>query len=305
VPPPILTRVFQELGAGLVHFHTTLQCVIWPFPFPYAQMSLMLILIYCVFTPIMLCQWTSNEFTTAFLTLISVVFIKGIDLTAVELENPFGEDPNDLPMFELHHEMVQDLILIANPETMKLPRLTEQVKMDHKRLSLSGRDYIVSLQQYQKQQSSTSILTSGINAKNKITKGQKQMFWAKQVWPESGKRITRYLSLVHDDHEMICNSQQLEPYSSGTGYTEETDPHEFAAGTVQHVPHSLCKRTSNPDSKEGSQPTPHEPPWHEFLSDFSDRMQQNFNRWIEQHEAACQRQVAAIEQALTRALQQP
>ncbi|CAK0877820.1 unnamed protein product, partial [Prorocentrum cordatum] len=37
IPPPILTRSFQEMASGMVHFHNALKISTVPFPFPYAQ----------------------------------------------------------------------------------------------------------------------------------------------------------------------------------------------------------------------------------------------------------------------------
>ena len=42
VPPPILTRAYQEIGAGMAQFHNAQMISMWPFPFPYAQLSLFL-----------------------------------------------------------------------------------------------------------------------------------------------------------------------------------------------------------------------------------------------------------------------
>merc|ERR1719183_671980 len=82
VAPPILTRVFQEMSLGLVKYHDALQVVIWPFPFPYAQMCCVLIMCHCLVTPIVIAQTTENIYVCAVVTLLSVVCVKGIDLTS-------------------------------------------------------------------------------------------------------------------------------------------------------------------------------------------------------------------------------
>merc|ERR1712048_1326913 len=91
VPAPILTRVFQELGAGLVHYREAMQVVIWPFPFPYAQMCVMLTTVHMIITPFVLCQLTTYIWSCVLLTLTSVLCMKGLDLVAAELQNPFGD----------------------------------------------------------------------------------------------------------------------------------------------------------------------------------------------------------------------
>merc|ERR1719375_620630 len=37
IPPPILSRSFQEIANGMVHFHEAMKISNVPFPFPYAQ----------------------------------------------------------------------------------------------------------------------------------------------------------------------------------------------------------------------------------------------------------------------------
>merc|ERR1712048_145526 len=131
VPAPILTRVFQELGAGLVHYREAMQVVIWPFPYPYAQMCVVLTTLHMLFTPFVLSQLNVHISVCVVLTLISVLCMKGLDLVAAELQNPFGDDANDLPTLEMHHEMNQILTLLLNPHTSKVPRLLPTARLSH------------------------------------------------------------------------------------------------------------------------------------------------------------------------------
>eukprot|EP00927_Polykrikos_kofoidii_P002564 TRINITY_DN11022_c0_g2_i1.p1 TRINITY_DN11022_c0_g2~~TRINITY_DN11022_c0_g2_i1.p1 ORF type:complete len:626 (+),score=84.02 TRINITY_DN11022_c0_g2_i1:60-1937(+) len=123
IPPPILTRVFQELGIGLVKYHEALQVVIWPFPFAYAQMAYVLIFLHMLYTPLVVCSQSTMVWSAATFTLISVACMRSLDLIAAELEQPFGDDPNDLPTYEMHCEFVDDLIMLVNPDTWRVPRL--------------------------------------------------------------------------------------------------------------------------------------------------------------------------------------
>jgi len=126
VPPPILTRVFQEMGAGLVNFHEAQQVVIWPFPFPYAQMNVVLIIFYMLLTPVVVSFQTTRPWISGVYTLISVTCMVGVDVIATELENPFGDDPNDLPMRSMQLAMNRDLIFLVHPASAQVPTLTDQ-----------------------------------------------------------------------------------------------------------------------------------------------------------------------------------
>jgi len=187
IPAPILTRVFQELGTGLVHYHEALQVVIWPFPFPYAQMSAVLITVYMVVTPLVICLWTTQAWYTCLATLVSVVCMKGIDVIAIELENPFGDDANDLPTFQMHHAMNRDLVLLANPYTWTVPKLEPHAVTDYKALVQANKDNQLSLQQYQERQEEqrkglksmrTAFLTDSRSPKTKVKLNAQNEFQA-------------------------------------------------------------------------------------------------------------------------------
>eukprot|EP00930_Biecheleria_cincta_P080231 TRINITY_DN6836_c0_g1_i2.p1 TRINITY_DN6836_c0_g1~~TRINITY_DN6836_c0_g1_i2.p1 ORF type:complete len:488 (+),score=77.35 TRINITY_DN6836_c0_g1_i2:99-1562(+) len=147
-PPPIVTRVFQELGLGLVHFHDVMQVVMWPFPFPYAQLSVLLIFVHMILTPLVIVQWTTRWWWSFILTLISVVCMKAIDCIAIELEMPFGEDPNDLPVEQLHDAMNKSLLLLLNPNSWKPPRIADSACLDYNELQSNFDKLSISLNAY-------------------------------------------------------------------------------------------------------------------------------------------------------------
>lgn len=134
VPAPILTRVFQELGTGLVNYHEAVQVVIWPFPFPYAQMGAVLILVYMCVTPIIICTWSDSPYYCFTATFVSLVCMRGLEMIAVELENPFGTDPNDLPLAEMNAAVNRDLSLLVNPRTWQIPQLLDSALVDYDEL---------------------------------------------------------------------------------------------------------------------------------------------------------------------------
>jgi hypothetical protein len=126
VPAPILTRVFQELGAGLTKYHDAVQIIIWPFPFPYAQLCVGLINLHMVLTPILFCKVTTNPVATFCLTFVAILSIKGLDVIAEELENPFGSDANDLPCLAMHRDMNHDLIMLLDERSWQAPELVPE-----------------------------------------------------------------------------------------------------------------------------------------------------------------------------------
>lgn len=123
LPPPILSRVFQELGMGLVEYHKAQQVVIWPFPYPYTQMNLVMLTLYMIITPLVICTWDTYPWLCSLVTCLSVTCMFGLESIAAELENPFGEDANDLPIHEMQHVMNRTLLQQLDPSTWKVPVL--------------------------------------------------------------------------------------------------------------------------------------------------------------------------------------
>mmetsp|Transcript_17561 Transcript_17561/g.40848 ORF Transcript_17561/g.40848 Transcript_17561/m.40848 type:complete len:595 (+) Transcript_17561:96-1880(+) len=218
VDAPILTRVFQELGTGLVHYHEAVQVVIWPFPFPYAQMSAVLIAVYMFVTPFVISLWTSEAWYCGIATLISVVCMKGIDLIAIELENPFGDDPNDLPTWQMHHAMNRDLVLLIHPQTWTIPRLLPSAKMTYNELITVNETNRLSLDEYYNKQDESTLKRRFRLSKNRKTVSSALSFqsfpepssgggtkatgmqsWARQNFGDHMSRVARLLNLDKED----------------------------------------------------------------------------------------------------------
>eukprot|EP00930_Biecheleria_cincta_P032180 TRINITY_DN22335_c0_g1_i1.p1 TRINITY_DN22335_c0_g1~~TRINITY_DN22335_c0_g1_i1.p1 ORF type:complete len:457 (-),score=75.45 TRINITY_DN22335_c0_g1_i1:477-1847(-) len=132
--PAIVTRVIARLGSGLSHFHAAVQVNQVQFPFPYVQSNLLLALVHCLLTPLNIASKTNYWWGSFLLTLFSISLLKAIDLIGVEIDAPFGEDPNDLPMWELHGEFLSDLHTMLNPQSWRLPRMMEGSKTSYEEL---------------------------------------------------------------------------------------------------------------------------------------------------------------------------
>eukprot|EP00443_Scrippsiella_acuminata_P077615 CAMPEP_0115379490 /NCGR_PEP_ID=MMETSP0271-20121206/4559_1 /TAXON_ID=71861 /ORGANISM="Scrippsiella trochoidea, Strain CCMP3099" /LENGTH=398 /DNA_ID=CAMNT_0002802695 /DNA_START=196 /DNA_END=1389 /DNA_ORIENTATION=- len=129
VPPPILTRAFQELSNGMVKYHDAMVIAHVPFPFPYMQTSEILLILHWVFTPLLMCTWTVAWPWTFSFCFISVLFLWSLNAVACELENPFGEDPNDLDALHAQNHLNQRLLLLLRPSTFRTPKLSEQATL--------------------------------------------------------------------------------------------------------------------------------------------------------------------------------
>lgn len=123
VPAPLLTRAVQELADGMVMYTDCIKINDMQFPFPYAQMSIVLMLIHWLITPFVAAS-SSNHWSWAFvMAFTSVLCLWSLSFIAAELENPFGDDVNDLPTRDLQNRMNRSLLMLLQPGTRKVPKL--------------------------------------------------------------------------------------------------------------------------------------------------------------------------------------
>jgi len=123
VAPPIVSRVFQELADGMVHYHQALKIAKMPLPFPYVQSMELLLVLHWIITPPLMCMWVTSPLWTGILTFVQVFFLWSLNTIATELENPFGDDVNDLPAEELQKDLNRRLMMLIEPASQRTPHL--------------------------------------------------------------------------------------------------------------------------------------------------------------------------------------
>jgi putative membrane protein len=93
-------ELFRERFAALTAGITGCERIVnTPLPFAYAIFLRQSILIYCFFLPFGLVATLTWGIIP--LTIFVSFFLLGVEAIAAEIENPFGEDENDLPLDEL------------------------------------------------------------------------------------------------------------------------------------------------------------------------------------------------------------
>eukprot|EP00928_Gymnodinium_smaydae_P063651 TRINITY_DN4716_c0_g1_i1.p1 TRINITY_DN4716_c0_g1~~TRINITY_DN4716_c0_g1_i1.p1 ORF type:complete len:563 (+),score=93.44 TRINITY_DN4716_c0_g1_i1:99-1691(+) len=127
IPPPILSRAFQEIANGMVAFHDAMKISYVPFPFPYAQTCDMLLIFHYCTVPVITAQWVTAPGWAFLFVFVQVFIVWSLNFIAVEIENPFGTDANDLDGHQMQREMNQQLLLLVDPTTLRTPTLVEDV----------------------------------------------------------------------------------------------------------------------------------------------------------------------------------
>eukprot|EP00929_Paragymnodinium_shiwhaense_P092847 TRINITY_DN52888_c0_g1_i1.p1 TRINITY_DN52888_c0_g1~~TRINITY_DN52888_c0_g1_i1.p1 ORF type:complete len:678 (-),score=137.97 TRINITY_DN52888_c0_g1_i1:58-1851(-) len=125
IPPPILSRVFQEMSNGMVAFHDAQKIAELPFPFPYAQACDCLLVIHYCLVPFITSQYTAGPISAMMFSFIQVVIMWSLVNIAIEIEHPFGEDANDLPAQEMQEQLNRELLLLVHPNANRLPRVSQ------------------------------------------------------------------------------------------------------------------------------------------------------------------------------------
>jgi len=130
IAPPILTRAFQELSSGMTRFHEAMVIAKIPFPFPYMQACEVLLLLHWAMTPLMLCRMTLTLGWTFSFAFFSVMFLWCLNAVACELENPFGDDANDINAHDCQEAINRQLLLLLRPGSRCIPRLVHGAILD-------------------------------------------------------------------------------------------------------------------------------------------------------------------------------
>lgn len=124
IPPPILSRVYQTLSRGFVNLLNAKKIVDTRFPFPYAQTIAALLFIHVFLTPVMLTGLFTSPLWAATFSFMPLFGLWCLNYVAIELENPFGRDDNDLPLEHFQWEMNNCLMMLVEVHSDLLPSLS-------------------------------------------------------------------------------------------------------------------------------------------------------------------------------------
>eukprot|EP00746_Dinoflagellata_sp_MGD_P139034 gnl/MRDRNA2_/MRDRNA2_72566_c0_seq1.p1 gnl/MRDRNA2_/MRDRNA2_72566_c0~~gnl/MRDRNA2_/MRDRNA2_72566_c0_seq1.p1 ORF type:complete len:696 (+),score=86.35 gnl/MRDRNA2_/MRDRNA2_72566_c0_seq1:93-2090(+) len=117
---PLLGRAHTQLGDGMTAYQEAYRAAAVPYPFPLAQL-VSILLHMCIFLmPVVIEKFTNAWMLTPLLSFLVVLSFWGLNSVAMELENPFGEDANDLPMKELCQSYLDKVMEITSVTNIDL-----------------------------------------------------------------------------------------------------------------------------------------------------------------------------------------
>jgi hypothetical protein len=134
VPPPILSRVYQTISRGYVNLLNTKKITDTKFPFPFVQVIAVLLLIHTILTPFMIATTVKSLVVAPVLTFVFVFGMFALNFISMELEDPFGEDDNDLPLAHFQAEMNNCLMMLLHHKNDMIAGVSSRCVMDFNKL---------------------------------------------------------------------------------------------------------------------------------------------------------------------------
>jgi len=130
VPAPVLSRVYQTISRGFVNLLNAKKIQDTKFPFPYAQLIALLLFILSLTTPCMMSVLVPGKIQCAVFTFMPTFGLFCLNFAAVELEDPFGIDGNDLPLEHFQTEMNNCLMMLLHPNTDMVATISDRCEFD-------------------------------------------------------------------------------------------------------------------------------------------------------------------------------
>jgi len=121
IAPPIMSRAFQQLGDGYTNLIDAQKITDIPFPFPFAQMVTVLLMVSSAVTPCICAFNIESKWSAGGFTFLSIFGFWSLNYIAGEIERPFGDDDNDLPIDALQCEMNRDLKVLLDVNAQSPP----------------------------------------------------------------------------------------------------------------------------------------------------------------------------------------
>eukprot|EP00930_Biecheleria_cincta_P075812 TRINITY_DN6300_c0_g1_i2.p1 TRINITY_DN6300_c0_g1~~TRINITY_DN6300_c0_g1_i2.p1 ORF type:complete len:469 (+),score=72.32 TRINITY_DN6300_c0_g1_i2:140-1546(+) len=126
IAPPILSRIFQELGNGIKNLNACSKIADIPFPFPYAQMITAMLCFHWVVTPCIAASMLSSGGIAACMSFLVTSGLWALQYISLEIDQPFGDDANDLPVLNFQKRFNCDLLLLLEPLSQTPPTFDPQ-----------------------------------------------------------------------------------------------------------------------------------------------------------------------------------
>jgi len=112
VAPPIISRLYQFCSDGMIGYNQARKVAYIPFPFVHAQISALFVVVLLPVVPLLMLSFVDIPWIGALLTFFTILCFCGLHEVARELENPFKNEPNDLPLVTIQAQFNEALLVM-------------------------------------------------------------------------------------------------------------------------------------------------------------------------------------------------
>ena len=116
----VLSNVMRSLSDGMLFYNQARKIMYIPFPFPHAQLSAFFTVLMVVAVPFLMDQYTNVLWIGSLISFLTVTCLVGLHEVARELENPFRNVPNEIPLCTLqavYNEALVTMFSGYNPDS--------------------------------------------------------------------------------------------------------------------------------------------------------------------------------------------
>ncbi|CAE7153816.1 unnamed protein product [Symbiodinium pilosum] len=124
IAPPILSRVFNELGNGIVNLNNARKITDFPIPFHLAQMITVMLMAHSLVLPLISAATVDNISSAGGITFFVSFAYWAVHFITIELEWPFGDDPNDLPLQDMQTDFNMSLSSLIDDRAQEVPKFS-------------------------------------------------------------------------------------------------------------------------------------------------------------------------------------
>eukprot|EP00441_Pelagodinium_beii_P002801 CAMPEP_0197694406 /NCGR_PEP_ID=MMETSP1338-20131121/113775_1 /TAXON_ID=43686 ORGANISM="Pelagodinium beii, Strain RCC1491" /NCGR_SAMPLE_ID=MMETSP1338 /ASSEMBLY_ACC=CAM_ASM_000754 /LENGTH=376 /DNA_ID=CAMNT_0043277239 /DNA_START=27 /DNA_END=1153 /DNA_ORIENTATION=+ len=147
IAPPILSRVYNQLGNGIVKLRNARKIRQFPIPYPLAQMVAFIMVVHTNVTALVVSLTVSSPVLASLMSFAVITAFWCIYYISLELEQPFGDAPNDLPLHDMAMDLNHSLIGMLT-EMARRPPPYRWSSGDHPSIQkLDLRDYVATLRE--------------------------------------------------------------------------------------------------------------------------------------------------------------
>lgn len=110
--PPIVSRLYQFVSDGTLGYNQARKVAYIPFPFPHTQLTTFYVVVITLVMPILMLTFVIDTAVAAVMNFLTIGVFLGLWHVSTELEDPFRNVPNDLPLNNFQAQFNEALVVM-------------------------------------------------------------------------------------------------------------------------------------------------------------------------------------------------